>query len=499
MGVFFNRFVFWFALLVSSFQIANAQYEISPPYNWEMGGVLYPAAALYCNDIDTDCVEAVKTWLNDGAYTAVYAGSTTYNYSSPLYQDSNTVNCASGTLNAFSDRMTGTPTETAQATIYFQAYRSGSCKRVSLRIFDRDDPNADPYEPYTPEQCSDFGGLTGDTGQQSQYTGMDIPLGGTGCYKGCTVQRPFLGDSWTLGSMQFNEVQYTGGSCESIQPEEKEGCFEYQDNYLNWHQVCSVPPDVQPEDPEYPQDGSDPQDCLNVYDVDGNIVDQLCDPEPEKENSCWLDQGEIYCAGFSAEGYSCTKINGVSSCSYTGGGGVIDPDSVDHPDNGGNGDGDPTNDIFEPDAQGNVAGGGYGYGGSGSYTQDTPSTSDKLLASDIGNEVAESMAGLVPADSIDIGDGSAIEGHGEALDGLGQSFVDAIGQTEIASISNQLTSALSSKTGTCPEFSFTIDFLSIGEVGTDLHCVFAADYGTVIKALMLFVYIIMFIRIVMGA
>jgi hypothetical protein len=486
MGIFLRRFIFGLALLVSFVQIANAAAQrygnTSAGVTWcvssdptqnrvhKQTAENFPDSYFQLSSSGNNAIE--RRSIADGSYQINYISNTGGSYSTDY--------CESSQF-SYDTWYTG--------TLYPSTY-----------TYNPSDFGIESFQPFTPEQCEEFGGLTGDTVQQSQYTAQDIPLGGTGCYKGCTVSRPFLGgESWSIGSLTFNEVQYTGGSCESIQPEEKDGCFEYQDNYLNWHQVCSVPPDVQPEDPEYPEDGSDPQDCLNVFDDQGTVVYQICDPEPEQENSCWLDQGQIYCAGFSAEGYSCTKINGASSCSYTGGGGVIDPDSVDHPDNGGNGDGDPTNDIFEPDASGNVAGGGYGHGGSGNYTQTAPSTSDKLLASDIGSSVAENIAGLVLSDSIDIGDGSAIEGHASGLDALGTSFVDAIGQSEIVGISNQLTSALSQKTGNCPAFSFTIDFLSIGEVGTDLHCQFANDYGTVIKALMLFVYIIMFIRIVMGA
>lgn len=73
--------------------------------------------------------------------------------------------------------------------------------------------------------------------------------------------------------------------------------------------------------------------------------------------------------------------DGTSACDYVDASGntaPISPDSPDHPVNGGNADGDTTNDVYDDDGTGAIAGGGYATAGSGAYNQTSPNAGDAV-------------------------------------------------------------------------------------------------------------------------
>lgn len=67
--------------------------------------------------------------------------------------------------------------------------------------------------------------------------------------------------------------------------------------------------------------------------------------EVDDNSICGVQNGTFGCVDFTEEG--CGQFNGKKVC-YTPDGEKVESDSPDHPDNGGNLDGDPTNDVNDP-------------------------------------------------------------------------------------------------------------------------------------------------------
>ena len=354
MGFFYSRFFFRLALLVSAFQVAYSEqvtlpegvsrnayytqytfnyvvYENSVPYAPTSN---YPSAIIcaYNNQQST-------YWLfsESGPVVSMTRRSAPFSTDQAWYA---MVRCV----------------DTGSANPQYYDYESDP-RHPSQQEPPPDppDPN-DPADPYTNEQCESFAEGT-DTEKTLEL--LDTQT----CYKGCSVQaKGFGGTYWSVGSLNFNQHNFTGGTCTSIEPEDSLDCFNYLDNYGNYTQICVPPPEYTPGDfPEIEPPLSDPETCVVAYDAQGDFIREVCGSEPG--NACWFENGQFYCAGETyGQGFGCTRINGLLACSVvdpeTGLKTTVNPDSVDHPANGGNADGFTDNDVFSPDTQGNVPGGG---------------------------------------------------------------------------------------------------------------------------------------------
>ncbi|MRI32692.1 hypothetical protein EOPP23_06790 [Endozoicomonas sp. OPT23] len=154
-----------------------------------------------------------------------------------------------------------------------------------------------------------------------------------GCYNSCQFEN--------LGAIRDYDnllapIQYeylsTGLTCTSLD-QELTGSTEYTETSEEGHDCRTTD--------QY-------QVCINAETsckiIDG--IESCVDNETrEQDYNCGTFNGEVVCIKKSVQS-SCTFVNGERLCVYPEGE-AIDIASVDHPDNGGNGDGNNNNDILD--------------------------------------------------------------------------------------------------------------------------------------------------------
>lgn len=193
------------------------------------------------------------------------------------------------------------------------------------------------------EQC--------EAGQSESLTvSASAAASGSACYQSCeySLGGPSAyveGDNGQVETWTFWDATSTGDACdpedESSEPAPAEdGCI----TGAGGQEVClsDEPPDDLPEGCVVNDAGK--VSCigdeeLQCYEVDGKTV---C---PSNDAICGVDNGTFGCVDPQEEG--CGYYNGKKIC-FDPNGERVTEDSPDHPDNGGNLDGDPTNDATDP-------------------------------------------------------------------------------------------------------------------------------------------------------
>ena len=261
---------------------------------------------------------------------------------------------------------------------------------------------------------------------------------GLTCYNGCQYEGDYInGNFLDLGGELITYQHWGNGqACEGSDvdgqdvADRDDGCITInEDNYF-----CETT-EVTTDDSTGDQTENT---CWGVYQLDGTQVSQECfNSDSEPEESCYYDTSasQFYCLAADNDNLptGCTQINSYLQCYYTdpdtGEVTEIDPDSPDHPANGGNANGDTNDDTLADSGDGTVSGGGYGYGG-GATDDDSSDTSqlsneDKLnaqaIASAIDNALDNEFDGI--QDSLDsIGEG--VEAANDQLSGINDQLQD---------------------------------------------------------------------------
>ena len=184
--------------------------------------------------------------------------------------------------------------------------------------------------------CTDLDNYTGSCNQQdcSQVKPVSSPMNlSQGCYNNCQYENiGAIRDYDNLLAPVQYEYLNTGLSCTSLdQP--ISGTTEYSETNddgfdcrtTDQYQVCI-----------------DAETSCKIIDGIQSCIDN---ETREQDYNCGTFNGEVVCIQKS-EQTRCSLVNGERLCVYPEGE-AIDIGSVDHPDNGGNGDGDSSNDILD--------------------------------------------------------------------------------------------------------------------------------------------------------
>jgi hypothetical protein len=217
---------------------------------------------------------------------------------------------------------------------------------------------------------------------------------------------------------------------------------------------------------------------MGCYELGGETV---C---PSQDAVCGEQNGTFKCVEPQEEG--CGYFNGEKICYDTEGDKVTD-DSPDHPDNGGNLDGDETNDITDPrpEEQGgnpnNQPGNTTGEGGGATEGTAKEGVKQQKIANQkldgIGDGIGDLESAIDAAVDASRGDGTAIENGIESdLDSAGDGALESLDEyqdtlTDAAPMSTSDLSGVSDEVsglfgnGQCSPLSF-----GIGDLAYTLSC-----------------------------